>query len=246
MINQWATQWKMAFNPDRNKQATEILFSCKKTHVNHPDLIFNGCTVKRVTDHKHLGLILQPNLKFDKHLYEKMSTAKTNIGIIKHLNKFLPLKTLNQMYKALVRSHLDYCDIIYHIPSTVHEPPLGMALHVLMENVEKIQYQAALAVTGAWHGSSRVKLYEELGWESLSDRRMCRRVLQIHKILTEKTPVYLRDKLPANRRTVINLPNLFQALRCRTDRYLKSFFPDATRTWNNVIVSLPMKFLKGT
>ena len=50
-INQWATQWKMAFNPDRNKQATEILFSCKKTNVNHPDLIFNGCTVKRVTDH---------------------------------------------------------------------------------------------------------------------------------------------------------------------------------------------------
>ena len=124
-----------------------------------------------------------------------------------------------------------------------------MSLPVLMENVEKIQYQAALAVTGAWDGSSRVKLYEELGWESLSDRRMCRRVLQIHKIVTEKTPVYLRDKLPANRRTVINLPNVFQALRCRTDRYLKSFFPDATRTWNNVITnfdSLPSyEVLKG-
>ena len=78
---------------------------------------------------------------------------------------------------------------------------------------------------------------------------MCRRVLQIHKIVTEKTPAYLRDKLPANRRTVIDLPNVFQALRCRTDRYLKSFFPDATRTWNNVITnfdSLPSyDVLKG-
>ena len=46
-----------------------------------------------------------------------------------------------------------------------------------MEMLEKNQYQAALAVTGAWQGSSRVKLYEELGWESLSDRRMCRRVV---------------------------------------------------------------------
>ena len=35
---------------------------------------------------------------------------------------------------------------------------------------------------GAWRGSSRSKLYEELGWETLSDRRMCRRILQIHKI----------------------------------------------------------------
>ena len=153
VINQWATQGKMAFN-----QASEILFSYKKSHVNPPDLIFNGSIVKRVTEHKHLGL--QPNLRFDKHLYEKMSIAKTNIGIVKHLNKFLPLKPLNQMYKALVRSHLDYCDSIYHIPHTIQEPPLGVSLHVIMENVEKIQYQAALAVTGGWQGSSRVKLYD--------------------------------------------------------------------------------------
>ena len=29
MIYQWAWQWKMAFNPDPNKQANEVLFSCK-------------------------------------------------------------------------------------------------------------------------------------------------------------------------------------------------------------------------
>ena len=32
-----------------------------------------------------------------------------------------------------------------------------------MGKVERIQYQAALAVTGSWQGSSRSKLYEELG-----------------------------------------------------------------------------------
>ena len=41
------------------------------------------------------------------------------------------------MYKTLVRSHLDYCDVI--------------------------QYQAALAITGAWQGSSCSKIYDELG-----------------------------------------------------------------------------------
>ena len=38
-----------------------------------------------------------------------------------------------------------------------------------MKKVERIQYQAALAVTGAWQGSNRSKLYDELGWESLSN-----------------------------------------------------------------------------
>ena len=30
IINQWAHQWKMQFNPDPTKQAKEIIFSCKK------------------------------------------------------------------------------------------------------------------------------------------------------------------------------------------------------------------------
>ena len=89
VINQWAFQWKMAFNPDSNKQATEILFSCKRKPVDHPELIFNGSPVTRVNEHKHLGLTLQPSLSFEKHLNEKMKKAKKNIGIIKHLNKFL-------------------------------------------------------------------------------------------------------------------------------------------------------------
>ena len=55
-----------------------------------------------------------------------------------------------------------------------------------MEILEKTQYQAALAVTGTWQGTSRVKLYEELGWESLSDRRISRRILLMHKIIDEK------------------------------------------------------------
>ena len=40
--------------------------------------------------------------------------AKKGIGILKYLSKFLPIKTLDQIYKALVYSHLDYCDTISH------------------------------------------------------------------------------------------------------------------------------------
>ena len=40
-IKDWAFQWKMAFNPDPNKQATEVIFSHKKKPVNHPPLYLN-------------------------------------------------------------------------------------------------------------------------------------------------------------------------------------------------------------
>ena len=174
IINQWAYHWKMEFNPDASKQATEVLISCKRNRPIHPSLFFNGIVAPKVNEQKHLGLILDSKLSFERHVNEKIIKAKKCIGIIKYLSKFLSLKTLEQMYKALVRSHLDYCDIIYHIPASNSQLNLGVTLSSLMEKVERIQYQAALAVTGTWQGSNRAKLYEELGWETLSDRRWCR------------------------------------------------------------------------
>ena len=69
----------------------------------------------------------------------------------------MPTKTFDLMNKLLVRTHLDYCDIIYHVPSSANG-----SLNSLMEKIEKIQYQAGLAITGAWQGSNRNKLYETL------------------------------------------------------------------------------------
>ena len=234
MIYQWAYQWKMEFNPDPTKQETEDIFSCKKNSVNHPPLIFNGDVVVKVNEQKHLGLTLEPGLSFEKHLSEKIIKAKKNIGILKHLSKFLPLRTLDQMYKALVRSHLDYCDIIYHLPSITRHPPLGRTLCSLMEKVERVQYQAALAITGTWQGSSRSKIYDELGWETLSDRRKFRRALQIHKIFNNNTLSYLKEKLPPYCREMFsgNIRNTFYAIRCKSYRYMNSFFPDAIASWN--------------
>ena len=41
-----------------------------------------------------------------------------------------------------------------------------------MNVLERTQYQAALAVSGAWKGTSRKIFYDELGWETLDHRRM--------------------------------------------------------------------------
>ena len=92
---------------------------------------------------------------------KKIIKAKKNLGIIKHFSIYLPRKTLDQMFNALIRSHLDYCDIIYHIPSV--QTQFDVTITDLMGKAERIQYQAALAVTGGWQGSSRSKLNEELG-----------------------------------------------------------------------------------
>ena len=65
-----------------------------------------------------------------------------------------------------VRPHLDYGDVIYH--DQVKDS---------IEILESIQYKVGLIVPGSWKGTNRAKLYKELGWESLSDRRHIRRLM---------------------------------------------------------------------
>ena len=66
---------------------------------------------------------------------------------------------------------------------------------------------------------------------------MCRRILQIHKIVNGKTPSYLKNKLPRLRRTLYrqSSSNIFHEFKCKSLRYMSSFFPDAITSWNNVI-----------
>ena len=45
IIHKWTHQWKLEFNPDPTKQATEVLFSCKKSSPTHPQIVFNGTVV---------------------------------------------------------------------------------------------------------------------------------------------------------------------------------------------------------
>ena len=239
VINQWAYQWKMEFNPDPNKQATELLFSCKKNIPNHPSLFFIGTVVPKVNEQKHLGMTLDSKWSFERHLNEKIVKAKRVIGIMTYFSKFLPLKTLDEMYKALVRSHIDYCDTIYHIPALNNQINANANANFVNGNCWANSIPSCPAITGAWQGSNRSKLYVELGWESLSDRRWCRHILQIRKIKNNMTPSYLIDKLPPSRRLLYRFKNYntFHEIRCNTSKYKNSFFPDAIISWNNIITN---------
>ena len=159
-INKWAYQWKMAFNPEPNKQAVEILFSQNINSPNHPTLYFNGSTVSKVNAHKHLEINLDPKLSFVSHINKTINKVKRIIGILRYLSQYLPLKTLDQMYKIFIRPHFDYCDVIYHTPHLKNPFQSLIAFNALMERVEKIQYQTALTITGTWQGTSRNKLYD--------------------------------------------------------------------------------------
>ena len=144
----------MAFNPEHNKQAVEILFSQKVNDVYHPPLIFNSSIACKVNSHKHFGLSLDPKLTFVYYINDKIKATKKAIGVLKYLSRYLPLKTLDMMYKMFIRPHFDYCYVFIIFPILlIHLIQPSPFLNLLMARIEKVQYEAeVLAITGAWQG----------------------------------------------------------------------------------------------
>ena len=112
-MSKWAHQWKMSFNLDPTKMAKEVLFSRKKSKVIHPNLTFIGKDVHSSFFQKHIGLVLDLKLNLDMHLKEKISIVNNNIVLLRKVRCSIHRKPLLSIYKAFLRPHLDYCDIIY-------------------------------------------------------------------------------------------------------------------------------------
>ena len=184
-----------------------------------------------VDEHKHLGLILDKKLSYCSHIKEKIDKAKSGVSVIKFMSRYAPRKALVQIYMSYVRSQLEYGDVMFHQQPLTGDP-LSVDLTDLMSKLESVQYSAALAVLGAWRGTSKSKVYNELGWEYLSQRRWFRRMSLFYKIVNNQTPSFLRDCVtfpaaptfssfgrPLTLSTTALIP--FQT---RTDKFKNSFF----------------------
>ena len=92
----------MIFNLDPTKQAQEIIFSDKNEKPPHSPFNFNNTNIKQTAFQKHLGLILDSQLSFEKHLKAIFNKVNKIIGLIRKLRNFLPKPSLLTTYKSFV------------------------------------------------------------------------------------------------------------------------------------------------
>ena len=103
------------------------------------------------------------------------------------------------------------------------------------QKVETIQYNAALAITSPIRGFSREKLYQELGLQTLQQRRWYGKLCCFYKILKSQSPKYLYSTIPIH-----NMPyrtrqcNNIPAINVKYDFFKNTFFPSTTMEWNKL------------
>ena len=126
------------------------------------------------------------------------------ICLLRKLQSFLPQTSLLTMYKLFIRPHLDDGDVVYDQPKN----------HAFSTELKSVQSNAASAITGTIKGTSRGKLYQELGLKDLQQRRWVRRLCLFYEVVSVKLPAYIYDFIPPVRQSQRH-PNTINSISCK-------------------------------
>ena len=152
-LQKWANKWKMAFNVNK----------CKIMHLGYGnakhEYELDGTYLAETTAEKDLGVLIDNDLKFSKHIRSKVSQANRLIGLIKISFESLDDVMFSNLYNTLIRPLLEYCVQAW-------SPHLRKDIELL----ENVQRRATKLVRRLRNMEYEVRL-KELKLTSLEDRR---------------------------------------------------------------------------
>lgn len=217
-IHDWAQQWLVKFNPAKSET---MIFSRKRNKPHHPPIFFNQTQIQEVTAHKHLGLVFSNDCTWHEHLDYIKTKAWTRINIMRKLKFKLDRNSLQTIYFSFIRPLLEYSDVVWD-NCTLYE----------VNELEKIQHEAARIVTGATKLVSIDSLNNETGWESLAARRKKHKLQLFYKMQNSLTPDYLSSLVPdtVGNNTAYNLRNAQNLNTIHANSQLSPSFPQSRVT----------------
>ena len=164
-LNAWSEKWQMGFNVDKCK----VMHLGKKNEQSEYQI--NGKKLAEITEEKDLGVIISNDLKVGKQCDKAVNKGNQILGLIKRTIISRKKKIILNLYKTLVRQHLEYCIQAWR-PHLVKD----------IEKLEKVQRRATKMIE-----ECRGKSYEEriqiLGLTTLETRRVRADMLEVFKIL---------------------------------------------------------------
>ena len=145
------------------------------------NLTFGNVLLEDKPHHKHLGITLQNNCKWDEYISNISSKVDILINCLRHFKYKLGRKALEIVYKSFIFPLFDYADIIWDNCTNTQSN--------ILENLHLEAYEV---ITGSVRGRSHQKLYNESGF---CKRHKKHKLIQFHMMTNNTCPDYLSDSL---------------------------------------------------
>ena len=223
-IHQWATKWLVTFNPSKSES---VIFSRKRNKTEHPNIFMDRQPIQEVNSHKHLGIFFSSDCTWHEHLEYIKCKAWARLNVMRKLKFKLDRKSLQTIYFTFIRPILEYADVVWN-NCTQYE----------INELDKIQNEAARIVTGATKLVSINSLIKETGWETLLTRRKKHKLFLFYKMQNDMSPNYLSSLVPPSVGNTTNYPlrnsTNSHTIHTNSQLYFNSFLPSVIRDWNEL------------
>ena len=139
---------------------------CISKQENPPtrEYVFCNTVLNYVDKHSYLGVNQDTNLRWQYHLQEISSKATKTLNLIERNFWFCGQDTKNTLYKALVRSKMEYASVVW---DPYHQCDIDK-----LENIQRVREQllgSVKMITGIPPVSQQwLKIWR---WDSLASRR---------------------------------------------------------------------------
>ena len=167
----WSQEWQMLFNVEK----------CKTIHFgyNNPEYPYSmdGKNLSSVDHEKDLGVIIHSSLKPAVHIAEKVKKANRFLGMINRTFKHRSKQMMLQLYKSMVRPHLDYASAAWSPHQKNH-----------IDLLEKVQRRFTRMVPGLSPLPYEERL-KKLKLTTLQTRRTRADLLEVFKMFSGDTKV---------------------------------------------------------
>lgn len=184
---------------DLNLNKCSVLSLSRRNVIAYNNYHYGAHIFENVKEQKDLGVIMDSKLSFTTHINGICSKANSALGFLKRLcYGSTDINTMKIVYSALVRSHLEYGNIVW-LPH--HE--------LYNQKIESIQRQFTMFALKEYpHASNnfRISPYEtrlsKLDMTSLYRRRINTALIFLHNLLGNRShSMYLRDDIAIHENT---------------------------------------------
>ena len=170
LIYKWLKNNRLVLNYKKTNYM--IMGSPKESSIMNIKPKINDIPIERVFSTKILGLHIDNNLKYDKHLNKLCKELNSKSYLIKRLKSFLSENILNFIYKAIIRPKLQYGCVVWGFTYNIHLEPLV-----------KLQKRFSRIITNSNFLANSSQLFNQLDWVSIKDTIKYESLIYIFKSL---------------------------------------------------------------
>ena len=174
----WSKEWKLGFNASK---CHVLRIGTPSDMEDRPQYHLNEVILENVTEQNDLGVLIDSNLDFEKHVNKCIRKAYASWSIIRRTFDRLKPKMFKLLFKTYVRPHVEYCPQVW---SSYRKGTI--------RKIERVQRVATRQVVGM-SGKSYDERLKEIGLTTLGERRQRGDMIEVHKILHKLHSVDLSD-----------------------------------------------------